>query len=188
MADSVLCKECGARVKAENEAGHMARVHPNVPFKESATARAKARAPTAKSSYRVSPGARKALFAVLVVAVVVVAGAMLLQSAQKGVPIDPSATPVRVSMSGFDPPTITVKAGTPLKIDLISMDNEHHMDGGGWHNFAIDDFGMNITVAPLGQRVFTVPTGTPGTYGWYCSMCCGGRASPSMNGRLIVKA
>ena len=128
------------------------------------------------------------VLSVLVVAVFLIAGTALLQSTQKGTPIDPTATRVRVSMSGFDPSTITVKAGTPLKIDLINMDNQYHQDGGGMHNFAMDDFALNVIVDPLGQKVFSVPTSTPGTYGWYCSVCCGGRASPSMNGRVVVEA
>lgn len=131
---------------------------------------------------------KKAFFAIAVAAAFVVAGMLLLRNANESTPIDASATPVHISMSGFDPATITVKAGSLLKIDLINMDNQYHMDGGGWHNFAIDDFSMNMSVAPSGQRVFTVPTNTPGTYGWYCSVCCGGWASPSMSGRLVVEA
>lgn len=184
MPESIECQECGAHLKAENETAHMRKVHPNVTFR----ARTERGGRETRPRLYVSSGTKKALFAVLVVTVVIVAGGMLLQSNQKNVPIDASATPVHVSMSGFDPSTITVKAGTPLKIDLINMDNQYHTDGGGWHNFAMDDFSMNVSVEPLGQKVITVPTATPGTYGWYCSVCCGGRESPSMNGRVVVQA
>jgi len=161
----------------------MGKVHPNVTFKPQDEGRSHKARPT----FYVPLRTKKALFAVLVAAVVLVAGTMLLQSIQKGIPVDATARQVRVSMSGFDPAAITVKAGTPLKIDLINMDNGYHTDGGGWHNFAMDDFSMNVSVEPLGQQVFTVPTSTPGTYGWYCSVCCGGRESPSMNGRVVVE-
>lgn len=183
MPGSIECQECGVHLKAENENAHMRKVHPNATFKP----RNEGRSRKARPQFYLTSGTKKALFAVLVVAVVLVAGTMLLQSMQKGVPIDTTAKVVRVSMSGFDPATITWKAGTPLKIDIINMDNQYHQDGGGNHNFAMDDFAMNITVEPLGQQVFSVPTSTPGTYGWYCSVCCGGRESPSMNGRLVVE-
>ncbi len=183
MSDSIECQECGAHVKAENEASHMRKVHPNVGF----TPRKDRASPPSGSRFYVTSGTKKTIFVVLVAVVLVVAGVMLYQSTQKSIPIDPNAKAVQVSMAGFSPSTITVKAGTSLKIDLINMDNGYHTDGGGKHNFAMDDFNMNVTVQPLGQEVFTVPTSTPGTYGWYCSICCGGRASPSMNGQVIVE-
>lgn len=184
MSDLVECQACGARLKPENEAAHMRKVHPNAAF----VPRRDVSSRGPKPGFYVTAGTKKALFAVLVTVVLVVAGTMLYLSTQKGVPVDPNARQVKVSMSGFDPSTITVKAGTTLKIDLINMDNSHHTDGGGWHNFAMDDFSMNVSVEPLGQKVITVPTATPGTYGWYCSVCCGGRESPSMNGRVVVQA
>lgn len=184
MADTIHCAVCGANMKAENEANHMRKVHPHADFEPHAGPRGNA----ARPSFYLTSKSKKAIFAVVLAAVFVLAATMLLRSVEKGTPIDTSATVVRASMSGFDPTTITVKVGTSLKIDLINMDNQYHTDGGGWHNFAMDDFGMNVTVEPLGQRVFSVPTGTPGTYGWYCSMCCGGRESPAMNGRVIVQA
>ncbi len=161
----------------------MRKVHPNARVEPRAQEKSRER----RTSLYLTSRTKKAIFAVVVVVVFLVAGTMLLQSTQKGSPIDPSAKPVYVSMSGFDPSTITWKVGTPLKIDLINTDNQYHTDGGGKHNFAMDDFGMNVSVEPLGQKVFTVPTGTPGTYGWYCSVCCGGRESPSMNGQVIVE-
>ncbi len=184
MSDMVACEECGARVKAENEATHMRKVHPNVSFKPKAEHASRA----SQSRFYVTSGTKKTLFVLLIAVVLVVAGTMLYLSTQKGIPIDPNAKPVQVSMAGFSPNSITVAAGSSLKIDLINMDNGYHTDGGGWHNFAIDDFGMNVSVEPLGQKVITIPTGTPGTYDWYCSVCCGGRDSPSMNGQLVIQA
>jgi len=178
MTDYIQCKVCGTRLRAENEGPHMHRVHPNVPF---------ANRPRSKHSFYLTMRTKRVAFAVVLVVVFAVAAAMIFRSVERTLPVEPGATVVRASMSGFDPNTISVKAGTPLKINLINMDNQYHTDGGGWHNFAMDDFGINVTVEPLGQKVFAVPTDVPGTYGWYCSMCCGGRESPSMNGRLIVE-
>ncbi len=184
MADSVECQQCGAHLKAENEAAHMGKVHPNVAFEPKKNPGSR----PPKPRLYVTSRTKKTLFAALIAVVVVVAGTMLYLSTMKTVPIDPNAKAVQISMAGFSPNTITVKQGALLKIDLINMDNGFHTDGGGWHNFAIDAFGMNVSVQPMGQQVFTVPTGTPGAYGWYCSVCCGGRASPSMNGQLIIQS
>lgn len=182
MSETIRCRECGAHVKAENETAHMRKVHPNARFEPRTQEKSRER----RSPLYLTSRTKKAIFAVLVVVVFLVAGTMLLQSSQKGRPIDTTATAVYVSMSGFDPTTITVKAGTPLKIDLINRDNQYHTDGGGWHNFAMEAFAMNITVEPLGQKVFSVPTGTPGSYTWYCDICCGGKDNPSMVGTIRI--
>ncbi|MBI3460116.1 cupredoxin domain-containing protein, partial [Candidatus Acetothermia bacterium] len=36
------------------------------------------------------------------------------------------------------------------------------------------------------EATFT-PT-KPGTYEFYCNICCGGKANPSMQGKLIVES
>ena len=182
MTDTIRCRLCGARMKAENETVHMGKVHPSVPFEPRAAIR-----PRTPRSRHLTSGTKKAIFAIALVAVLVSAGTILFRSVERGTPVDTSATVVRVSMSGFEPSSISVKAGALLKINVVNMDNPYHTDGGGWHNFAIDALSLNVTVEPHGQRVFTVPTDAAGTFGWYCSMCCGGRANPSMNGRLIVQ-
>lgn len=184
MADYLNCPECGVRLKSDNEASHMRKVHPNtaVSVREHGGSR------TRRGSFYVTGRTKKTLFAMIIAAAFILAGALLLRNAGESTPVDATATPVHVSMSGFEPSTITAKTGQLLRIDLINMDNQYHTDGGGWHNFAMDDFSMNVSVEPSGQKVFTIPTSTPGTYGWYCSVCCGGRQSPSMNGRLVVEA
>lgn len=179
MSESIRCQTCGVRLKAPNEASHMRRVHPHVPFEP----REKRRA---RPAFYLSTRAKRAIFALVAVVVVVVAGAMLARSAERAAPIDPTAIPVRVSMSGFSPNTLSVPARTPLRINLINLDNQYHTDGGGWHDFVLEAFRMNVSVEPLGQRVFTVPTDMPGTYTWYCDLCCGGKESPSMLGTIRV--
>ncbi|MBI2778122.1 MAG: cupredoxin domain-containing protein [Chloroflexi bacterium] len=102
---------------------------------------------------------------------------------------DATAVAVHASMGGFDPAALTVKAGATVKIELSSMDSSAHTDGGGWHQFAIDDLGINQKVGPLTSEVFqfTAPA-TAGTYRWYCDICCGGKENPSMRGTLTVAA
>lgn len=55
---------------------------------------------------------------------------------------------VAADMSGFDQKDIHVTAGEPVTIRLTSLDNSHHTDGGGQHQWAVDELGVSI-IAPL---------------------------------------
>ena len=104
-------------------------------------------------------------------------------------PTDAAAIQVHASMGGFDPGALRVKAGQSVKIELASMDTAAHADGGGWHQFAIDELGVDWKVGPLSSQVFELAApATPGTYTWYCDICCGGKENPSMQGTLTVEA
>jgi cytochrome c oxidase subunit 2 len=102
---------------------------------------------------------------------------------------DAAALQIRASMGGFNPPALSVKAGQLVKVELSSTDTSAHGDGGGWHQLAIDALGINWKVGPESSTVFefTAPA-TAGTYSWYCDICCGGKANPSMQGKLTVTA
>jgi heme/copper-type cytochrome/quinol oxidase subunit 2 len=95
---------------------------------------------------------------------------------------------VEANMSGFRPKVIRVKAGEPVTVRLKSLDTPFHTDGGGKHQFAIDELGVDIIAPPGGTREATFTVSEPGVYGFYCSVCCGGKANRAMWGRLIVKA
>lgn len=99
---------------------------------------------------------------------------------------DVAAIQVHASMGGFDPPALTVKQGQTVKIELSSMDTSMHSDGGGWHQLAIDELGIDWKVGPLSSEVFEFTAPAAGTYDWYCDICCGGKANPSMQGKLTV--
>ena len=132
---------------------------------------------------------RMVLFAAI--ALVVGVGAVALVAARLQGPgaTDTAAVQVHASMGGFEPAALTVKAGQLVKIELSSMDTSMHSDGGGRHQFAIDELGIDWQVGPLSSQVFelTAPA-TPGTYSWYCDICCGGKENPSMQGKLTVAA
>ena len=132
---------------------------------------------------------RLAAFAGLALVVGAVAIALVVSRLQGPPATDAAAVQVHASMGGFDPRALTVKAGQTVKIELSSMDNSMHSDGGGWHQFAIDALGINWKVGPLSTQVFefTAPA-TAGTYSWYCDICCGGKENPSMQGKLTVTA
>ena len=96
------------------------------------------------------------------------------------------AVPVRINMSGFDPAVIQANVGEPLTIELINLDNSMHTDGGGWHNFVVEQLGVNEKVGPENRLVFTITPTEAGEYDFYCDVCCGGKENPYMHGRLVV--
>lgn len=95
----------------------------------------------------------------------------------------------RMGEAGFEPMELRVKTGQTVKIKFSSLDNPLHSDGGGWHEFAIDELGIDWKVGPLSSQVFefTAPL-KPGTYTYYCNTCCGGKENPAMLGKLTVAA
>ena len=87
----------------------------------------------------------------------------------------------------FNMKEIRVKVGQPVTIRLRSLDNSAHTDGGGKHQWAVDDFQASVIAPPQGTAMTTFTPTRSGTYIYYCDICCGGRANPSMNGKLIVE-
>lgn len=131
--------------------------------------------------------ARTTIF--VAIAAVALAAAGYLLFLRPGVDADdaPEGTlPITITMAGFSPPTIQGLPGEPLAVTLVNPDNAHHSDGGGWHNFILEDLGVNVRVAPESTETFTIPATKPGEYRWYCDICCGGSANPSMWGTLVV--
>ena len=132
---------------------------------------------------------RLAAFAVIALVVGGVAIGLVVNRLQGPAATDTSAVQVHASMGGFEPSKMTVKAGQTVTVEFTSMDTAFHSDGGGWHQFAIDDLGIDWKVGPESSDIFefTAPA-TAGTYSWYCDICCGGKENPSMQGTLSVTA
>ena len=95
---------------------------------------------------------------------------------------------VAADMGGFSVKEIRLKVGELVTIRLESLDNSHHTDGGGKHQFAVDELGVDVIAQPLNTNYATFTPEEPGTYTFYCDICCGGRANPTMNGTLIVES
>ena len=95
---------------------------------------------------------------------------------------------IQAGMDGFDQKEIHAKVGETLTVNLQSMDNSMHTDGGGKHQFAIDELGVNIVAQPLSSNSASFTVTKAGAYTYYCDICCGGKANPTMNGRLIVES
>ena len=158
--------------------------------------RAKARRPAPRRGpAETAPGyglprwLRIGVFATIALVIGIVAVNLVFDRLQPPGTPEAGALQVHASMDGFDPNQLTVKAGQTVKIQLASMDTSMHSDGGGWHQFAIDELHVNWRVGPESSQVFdfTAPA-TPGTYTYYCDICCGGKANPSMQGKLTVTA
>jgi len=125
-------------------------------------------------------------------AVVVVLGAGLLLGfgdfLGRPAPGAATATPVRMSMAGFDPAIITATAGTDLELELWTTDAAVHLQG-GVHTLISDELGIREELPAESHRTVTLSMPTePGDYDIYCDTCCGGKASPTMHGKLRVVA
>lgn len=137
---------------------------------------------------------RKAGFGLVVVAVLA-AGAYLAFGdflGQREATTTADAISVQSSMAGFGPP-IHVKAGQAVKLDWWTNDAAMHLQG-GVHTMISEELGLHEELpaaGPSGESrrlvAFTAPA-TPGTYDIYCDTCCGGRASPTMHGKIVVDA
>lgn len=98
------------------------------------------------------------------------------------------AMPVRLSMAGFTPATITAKAGETLKLELWTTDAAPHLQG-GVHTLISDELGIHEELAAESRRTVELQMpATPGEYDIYCDTCCGGKASPTMHGIIRVEA
>lgn len=112
---------------------------------------------------------------------------------QRGAASTGSAIPVRMSMAGFTPGDIRVPAGQTVALELWTTDGAPHLHN-GVHTMISDELGIYEELPAAGptgesRRVVQIETpATPGTYDIYCDTCCGGKASPTMHGRLVVEA
>lgn len=132
------------------------------------------------------------LFIFIVIAILGAALYLIMSKSASLEPVNKDAIKMTITMAGFEPNIIRAKVGQPVTINLINPDNSMHSDGGGIHNFMLTEGlaslvpGLNITVLPESQNVFTFTPAKPGEYHWYCDSCCGGKENPSMHGTLIV--
>lgn len=131
---------------------------------------------------------RATTFAVISALVLGAAGYLLFEAFWRPElpPMAGNVIDIAADMGGFSRKVVYVKAGERVTVRLRSLDNSHHTDGGGRHQWAVDELGVNIIAPPLGSSSRTFTPAKPGTYTFYCDICCGGRANPTMSGRLVV--
>lgn len=91
--------------------------------------------------------------------------------AHAGPPDNPQATEVFIDNFSFSPPTLTVKAGTP-----ITWRNRDDIP----HTVVADDKSFKSKVLDTGEKFTFTPT-KPGTYPYFCSI------HPKMVAKLVVE-
>ncbi len=130
----------------------------------------------------------RSLSFILIVVVVLGSSGFLLVNAFYKPPLPEAKNTIDISadMNGFDKQEVHVKVGEPATIRLRSLDNAMHTDGGGKHQWAVDDFNASVIAPPEGTNTVTFTPTKTGEFTFYCDICCGGRANPSMQGKLIV--
>ncbi len=131
---------------------------------------------------------RTVCYLTLVVVVLGVAGYLLISALSPKVPLAAANTiDVTAAMDGFNVDEIRVKVGQPITLRLTSLDTPYHTDGGGKHQWAVDELGLSVIAPPKGSDSITFTPDETGTFTFYCDICCGGRANPTMQGKLIVE-
>ena len=141
-----------------------------------------------KRRVRAARSRKRAIAFGIVASVVIGLTGFLLWRAFAPIPAAAADVRIQTTMEGFLPQQVRAKVGKPVTIQLINRDTRFHTDGGGWHQFAIDDLGVNAKVGPESTQLVTFTPTREGTYEFYCDVCCGGKENPSMRGRLEVSA
>jgi heme/copper-type cytochrome/quinol oxidase subunit 2 len=159
------------------------------------TERRRTRSADYQKEQRRNTRTRTAAFGVIAVAVL---GAGVYLAAgdlfgQRSSATTANAIPVRMSMAGFTPSELRVPAGQIVALELWTTDAAPHLQG-GVHTMISDELGIYEQLPAAGatsesRRVVEVMApARPGSYDIYCDTCCGGKASPTMHGKLIVEA
>ena len=130
------------------------------------------------------------IFGGIVIGVLMISGYLMKEAFFRPPPPPMAGNVIDIAddMGGFSMKEVRVTAGEEVTVRLESLDNRFHTDGGGQHQWAVDDLGVNIIAQPLSTNYATFVPEKPGEYIFYCDICCGGRANPTMQGRLIVEA
>jgi heme/copper-type cytochrome/quinol oxidase subunit 2 len=127
-------------------------------------------------------------FSVIVIFVIGAAGYLFVSALMpKTLVAAENTIDVAADMSGFNVREIRVTAGEATTLRLTSLDTQFHTDGGGQHQWAVEELDVSVIAPPKGSNSVTFTPDRPGTYTFYCDICCGGRANPSMQGTLIVE-
>jgi cytochrome c oxidase subunit 2 len=145
---------------------------------------------TRKQTHQRQTRIRKTIFSVVIVGVLGLAGYFLVTAFFRPPPpaMAGNVIDIAAGMDGFDQKEVHVKVGEVVTIRLTSLDNSHHTDGGGKHQWAVEELGLDIITQPEKSNYITFTPDKPGSYTYFCDICCGGRANPTMSGTLIVEA
>ena len=127
-------------------------------------------------------------FAAIVLLVLGISGYLFISAfTSKTPPTAANTVDISAAMDGFNMKEMRAKVGQPITVRLTSLDSPYHTDGGGKHQWAIDELGVSIVAPPQGSDSATFTPNKAGVFTFYCDICCGGRANPTMQGKLIVE-
>jgi cytochrome c biogenesis protein CcdA len=63
---------------------------------------------------------------------------------------------MQIDMGGFTPAELHIPTGRATTVRLVNPDSPYHSDGGGVHQFAVPDLGIDVKVQPRSSAVFTL--------------------------------
>src|SRR3990172_7701997 len=117
-----------------------------IPFLERINSMGKTTRTTRKQARRRQQRIRSVIFTAIATSVLGLASYYLVTAFFRPAPppMTGNVIDVTADMGGFDKPKIQVKVGEPVTIRLTSLDNSHHTDGGGKHQWAVDELGVDI--------------------------------------------
>jgi cytochrome c oxidase subunit II len=78
----------------------------------------------------------------------------------------------------FTPSVITVKKGEQITLHAMGME--------GFHGIAIPDLGINEGIDEGESKIISIPTDTPGTFSFFCSVPCG-KGHKDMVGTIVIE-
>jgi heme/copper-type cytochrome/quinol oxidase subunit 2 len=142
----------------------------------------------ARAAAKAGPSRGRALvFGAIVVAVLLVGGYLAFGGFFNRPAAAVGTIDVQSSMAGFTPAEIHVTAGTTAVMSWWTEDAAMHLQN-GVHTLIAPDLGLHEELAAESRRTVTwqVPD-KPGTYDVYCDSCCGGKASTTMHGKIVIE-
>lgn len=93
-------------------------------------------------------------------------------------PAQPVEIKVTARRSEFDPPTITVRKGQPVRLVITSVDVDH--------GFAIKEFNVGVKIEAKQTRIVEFTPDRAGRFRFYCTVYCGADHE-DMFGELVVE-
>ncbi len=101
-------------------------------------------------------------------------------------PKENGVTELLINMGGWTPNVVYAKAGKPITLRIVTWLSERSMSD-NIHSFVMDDPKIDLRFLAGETKTVTLPALKPGEYAFWCVTCCGGKASRSMHGTLIVQ-
>jgi cytochrome c oxidase subunit II len=95
-----------------------------------------------------------------------------------GAATDAVAMKITAKQWSFDPPTLTLQKGVPVKFELTSADVHHR--------FYVPDFNVDVDIFPGATTSVQVTPDQAGTFPFRCEYYCG-MGHEGMVGHLVVE-